>query len=72
MNVTHGTLAIPNDPTPWLIVEPTGNKQFCVLMLQGWNSTITKHEERIKRLAEQTGVTFATIDYAGHGTHPGV
>lgn len=70
MNATHGTLDIPDDPTPWFVAVPNDTKEFCVLMLQGWNSTIAKHEDRIKRLAKITGITFATIDYAGHGNHP--
>lgn len=33
-------------------------------------STVQKHEPVITRLAEQTGLTFAALDYAGHGSHP--
>lgn len=70
MKVTHGTLDIPNDPTPCVIARPKSQKDYCVLWLQGWRSTIEKHEEHIARMAKQTGMTFAMIDYAGHGSHP--
>lgn len=70
MQATPGTLDISDDPTPWLLVQPNAVKKYCVLWLQGWNSTIAKHSERIQRLADQTGISFAMIDYAGHGTHP--
>lgn len=70
MNVTHGTLSIPNDPTPWVIVSPNDDKAWCVLWLQGWTSTIEDHLEGITRMAETSGVTFAMMNYAGHGDHP--
>lgn len=70
MQVTHGTLEIPNDPTPWLVVRPNDNKDYCVLWLQGWTSTIEKHKPGIMRIAELTGVTVAALNYAGHGNHP--
>lgn len=70
MNITHGTLDIPNDPTPRVIVSPSDDKQWCVLWLQGWTSTIEGHLEGITRMAEASGVTFAMMNYAGHGDHP--
>jgi len=70
MNVVHGTLTIPNDPTPWVIVSPNDDKTWCVLWLQGWTSTIEGHLEGITRMSKASGVSFAMMDYAGHGTHP--
>lgn len=70
MNVTETTLDIPNDPTPWLRVRPNDSKEYCVLWLQGWTSTIEKHRDLLTRLADRTSVTFAMLNYAGHGNHP--
>lgn len=70
MRIAHDTLTLPGDPTPRLIVQPGDDKEYCVLWLQGWNSTIAKHKDRLVRLAEQTNITFSMIDYAGHGEHP--
>ncbi|TXG77407.1 hypothetical protein E6P97_01740 [Patescibacteria group bacterium] len=70
MNITRGTLHIPNDPTPWVLVSPNDDKEWCVLWLQGWTSTIEGHLEGITRMSEASGVSFAMMDYAGHGTHP--
>ena len=70
MKITNGTLDIKNDPTPWVIVAPSDDKEWCVLWLQGWTSTIEGHLDGIKRMAEESDVTFAMLNYAGHGTHP--
>ncbi|MCA9330639.1 alpha/beta hydrolase [Candidatus Saccharibacteria bacterium] len=70
MNISHGTLDIPDDPTPWVLVSPSDDKTWCVLWLQGWTSTIDGHLEGITRMAEASGITFAMMDYAGHGSHP--
>ena len=70
MKITPGILAIENDPTPWLLIEPNDRKDFCVLWLQGWNATIKKHETILRQLAKQTNIAYAILDYAGHGTHP--
>lgn len=70
MHVTRGTLAIPGDPTPWILVQPNDQKDYCILWLGGWGSTIEKHTPQITALADQTGVVVAMIDYAGHGSHP--
>lgn len=70
MNVDHSTLHIPDDPTPWVIVRPNDNKDWCVLWLQGWTSTTEGHLEGLTRISEASGVSFAMMDYAGHGTHP--
>ncbi len=69
MKTTRGTLNIPNDPTPWILVEPNQGKEWCVLWLQGWTSNIEGHLEGITRMAKTSGVSFAMLDYAGHGTH---
>lgn len=67
----HSTLTIPGDPTPLFIATPQdAAKEYAVLWLQGWRSTIEKHHETLTRLAAQTGIPFAMVDYAGHGTHP--
>lgn len=70
MKTEHGTLNVPNDPTPWVIVRPNTNKDWAVLWLQGWTSTIEGHLEGLERMAKTSGVTFAMMDYAGHGAHP--
>ncbi len=70
MKIIHENLELPGDPTPWMIAQPTENKSYCVLWLQGWGSTIEKHKAKMLRLAERTGITFAILDYAGHGSHP--
>ena len=70
MKITPGILDVPNDPTPWVIVSPDEDKTWCVLWLQGWTSTIDGHLEGIKRMATASGVSFAMMDYAGHGSHP--
>lgn len=70
MKIDHGTLAVEDDPTPWVVVSPNSDKEWCVLWLQGWTSTIEGHLEGIKRMSEQSGVTFAMLNYAGHGDHP--
>lgn len=70
MKPIYGTLDIKDDPTPWVIVSPNDDKEWCVLWLQGWTSTIEGHLEGIVRMSETSGVTFAMLDYAGHGSHP--
>lgn len=70
MTIPYQTLDIPNDPTPWVIVEPSEQKEWAVLWLQGWGSTIEGHFETIQFLAKESDVAFAMIDYAGWGTHP--
>lgn len=70
MKITRSTLQIPEDPTPWVLIEPGNNKDYCILWLGGWGSTIEKHEPQITALADKSGVATAMIDYAGHGNHP--
>lgn len=69
MSIVYDTLQLANDPTPWIRVE-ADNKDWCVLWLQGWTSTIAGHLEDIKRMSEKSGVTFAMLNFAGHGDHP--
>lgn len=70
MTTDHGILKIENDPTPWVIVQPNNDKEWCVLWLQGWKGSIEEHLERITRMAEATDISFAMLEYAGHGHHP--
>lgn len=70
MQATHSTLQIPNDPTPWLLLEPSDNKDYCVLWLGGWGSTIEKHTPLVTNIAKRANVSIALPEYAGHGTHP--
>lgn len=68
MTIPYQTLQIPHDPTPWVIAE-ANNKDWAVLWLQGWGSTIEGHFEIIKKLAHKSNITFAMLDYAGFGQH---
>lgn len=68
MKVTDNTLEFDN--TPWRLFEPTDDKEWCVLWLQGFMSTIEGHNDGVVRMAEATGVSFAMLNYAGHGNHP--
>jgi len=69
MKTTHSILQLPGDPTPWLLLEPNERKDYCILWLGGWGSTIEKHTPQITALANKTGAAVAMIDYAGHGSH---
>lgn len=54
--------------TPWrLFCVKDDSKEYCVLWIQGWSSSMESHSEGVKRMAHKSGVTFATLDYAGHG-----
>jgi len=60
-----------NDRTPWRLLTPKGSaRDWCVIWLQGFTSTIEGHAEGLKRMAEQTNTPFAMLNYAGHGNHP--
>jgi pimeloyl-ACP methyl ester carboxylesterase len=69
MTIPYQTLNIPDDPTPLVIVEQNSDKDWAVLWLQGWRSTIEGHFETIEKLAHKSNMTFAMIDYAGFGQH---
>lgn len=58
-------------PVPWrLLIPKAATKEYCVLWLQGWTTAMDMHRPGVERLANQTGVTCAMLDFAGHGTHP--
>lgn len=67
--IPYQNLETANSPTPWVIIEPSNSKDWAVLWLQGWGSTIEGHYDMMKNLAESCGITFAMIDYAGFGIH---
>lgn len=69
MSITDQVLE--SDNTPWRLFETdNNNKEWCVLWLQGFTSTIEGHTEGIIRMAEATATPFAMLNYAGHGNHP--
>lgn len=70
MRITNSILEL--DDTPWRLFEPdeSHNREWCVLWLQGFRSTIEGHTDGVVRMAEATNTPFAMLDYAGHGTHP--
>lgn len=71
MKIDDLTLNIEGDKTPWRLYTPAHNtKDWAVLWLQGFTSTIEGHAEGTNRMAEQTETTFAMLNYAGHGNHP--
>lgn len=54
--------------TPWRLFTPEGaGKEFCVLWIQGWSSSMDSHREGVERMSKKSSVPFATLDYAGHG-----
>lgn len=70
MQANHATFNTSNNPTPWVLVQPHEKKEWCILWLQGWTSSVAGHLEGITRLAEATDTPVAMLDYAGHGQHP--
>lgn len=71
MTIDKQTLRITGDPTPWVVVrQQDSTQEWCVLWLQGWMSTIDGHLDGIKRMSQKSGLDFAMLDYAGHGSHP--
>jgi len=59
-----------SDTIPWrLFVPKDAGRDYCVLWLQGWTSSMDSHREGVARIAQQTTLPFATLDYAGHGLH---
>lgn len=67
MELTDNILQADN--TPWRLFEVNDDKEWCVLWLQGFMSTIEGHNDGVVRMAEATGVSFAMLNYAGHGNH---
>lgn len=70
MEITDHNLEFDN--TPWRLFEPNkkDDKEWCVLWLQGFTSTIEGHTDGVIRLAGATAMSFAMLNYAGHGNHP--
>lgn len=70
MNIEDFMLELGEDNVPWRLFTPTSaTTDYCVLWLQGWSSSMDSHRESVERMAQQTGIVFATLDYAGHGLH---
>jgi len=67
--IPYQTLDILGDPTPWVLVKPSSSKDWAVLWLQGWGSTIESNFEIVDQIAQKSGTAFAMIDYAGFGKH---
>jgi len=63
-------LELATDSTPWRLFRPDGSdEEYCVLWIQGWTSSMDSHKPGVERMANRTGLAFATLDYAGHGLH---
>lgn len=59
------------DGTPWRLYTPEETKKdWAVLWLQGFTSTIEGHDEGIRRMSETSDLPFAVLNYAGHGSNP--
>ena len=68
MNLHNATL---KDGTPWRLFRPDGaSEDWCVLWLQGFSSTIERHNDGVVRMAKASDTAFAMLNYAGHGDHP--
>ncbi len=71
MQTEDFTLDHEGDKTPWRLFTPEdAAKDWAVLWLQGFTSTIEGHTEGVVRMVQGTGTTFAMLNYAGHGNHP--
>jgi uncharacterized protein len=70
VNIQDFSLELDNDVVPWRLFTPDeSSKEYCVLWLQGWTASMNSHREGVERMSEKSGLTFATLDYAGHGLH---
>lgn len=70
MNTRDFTLSIGEDRVPWRLFVPQGaSKEYAVLWLQGWTSSMDSHREGVERMTNESCFPFATLDYAGHGLH---
>lgn len=70
MKIEDFTYKFPNEDLPWRLFMPeNANKEYCVLWLQGWTSSMDSHRQGVERMSNITGIPFATLDYAGHGKH---
>ncbi len=64
------TLIKGTNTIPWRLFVPNdASKEFCVLWLQGWSSSMDSHYQAVERMVMQTGLAFASLDYSGHGLH---
>lgn len=62
---------ILKDGTPWRLYTPEKTKKdWAVLWLQGFTSTIEGHDEGIRRMSKTSALPFAALNYAGHGNNP--
>ncbi|MEO8785361.1 MAG: YqiA/YcfP family alpha/beta fold hydrolase [Candidatus Saccharimonadales bacterium] len=70
MKTEDFTLNLGTDQVPWRIFIPEqSSKEYCVLWIQGWSSSMDSHRKGVERMSKTTGMTFATLDPAGHGLH---
>ncbi len=68
MKIDDYVLEHSTNNIPWRLFTPNDvNKEYCVIWIQGWSSSMDSHRAGVERMAEKTGVVFATLDYAGHG-----
>jgi len=70
MKIDDFTLQIKEDHIPWRLFSPQDdNKKYIVLWLQGWTSSMDSHRDGVERMSEQSGLAFATLDFAGPSTY---
>ena len=70
MNIEDFVLELDNDQVPWRLFMPDDStKEYAVLWIQGWSSSMDSHREGVERMSKRVGMTFATLDPAGHGLH---
>ena len=70
MKIEDFNLKLGTDEIPWRLFSPDNDsKEYCVLWLQGWTSSMDSHRESVERMSNQMNMAFATLDYAGHGLH---
>jgi pimeloyl-ACP methyl ester carboxylesterase len=67
MDVKDYTLQHHDNRIPWRLFTPNAEKDYCVLWVQGWSSSMDSHREGVERMVKASNTTFATLDYAGHG-----
>lgn len=69
MSIPYENLATPDGSTPWAKAIPAAGKEWAVLWLQGWESTIESQYDAVIRLSKASNLPFFMIDYAGFGKH---
>ncbi|MBA3238844.1 MAG: hypothetical protein H0T62_10945 [Parachlamydiaceae bacterium] len=63
MKIEDFVTTTKNDSIPWRLFLPkNATKEYCVLWLQGWTSSMDSHRESVERMSIHTGLTFATQD----------